>query len=263
MISSGFRVANDTARWIVALAGTLAMAWAIAVFPTFSSEMVIVDVAKAVAAGEAFRPEVLAAVDAQSDHSDGQSVRSLILGKAAIIRLRLAEDAIRVGDSKQIDRRLGSLSTILDTALSNAPADSFLWLARFWVDNIRNGFRLENLRELQMSYDLGRHEGWIAIKRNRFALVVYSVLPSDLAELAVSEFVDLVRWGFAGEAADIAAGPGLPLRNILFPRLKDLKVDQRLPFAQAMYRRDLDDVLVPGIAPPSRQIPMPALPPGF
>ena len=80
--------------------------------------------------------------------------------------------------------------------------------------------------------------------------------------MAISEFVNLVRWGIAEEAADIAAGPGLPLRSFLFPRLRDLKLDQRRSFAQAIYRRELDDVLVPGIDPPKPQIPMPVLPPG-
>ena len=88
-----------------------------------------------------------------------------------------------------------------------------------------------------MSYDIGRYEGWIAIKRNRLALAYYPAMPSDLAEIAISEFVGLVRWGFAREAANIAAGPGRSHRSILFSRLKDLKVEQRRPFAQVMYGR--------------------------
>lgn len=268
MINGNSRLAmtgnnKSTTRWILALAGALAMAWAIAVVPTFSSEMAIVDVAKSVSAGEAFKPEVLAAVDAQTHGSDGYTVRSSVLGKAAAIRLRRAEDAIRAGDAERIDRSLEGLSTVIDATSLNAPSDPFLWLARFWLDNTRNDLPPEDLRSLRMSYDLGRYEGWIATKRNGLALAVYSAMPSDLAEMAISEFVDLVRWGFIDEAANIAAGPGLSIRGILFPRLKELKVDQRYPFAQAMYRRDLDDVLVPGIDAPKPQIPMPVLPPGY
>jgi len=254
---------NTVARVILAIAGAAAMVWAITVFPTFSSEMAIVDVAKAVAAGEAFKPDVLAAVDVQVENNAGWTVRSSVLNKAAVIRLRQAENAIRTGDTGNIDRRVNSLTKIIDASLQNSPNDPFLWLARYWLSNFTNGFRLDHLRDLRMSYEIGRYEGWIAPKRNRLALAYYSVLPNDLAEMAIDEFVNLVRWGFAAEAADIAAGPGLPLRNVLYPRLKDLKVNERRPFAQAMYKRDLDDVPVPGIAPPKPDVPMPVMPPGF
>jgi hypothetical protein len=257
--SAGDRVA----RLILAVAGAAAMVWATVVFPTFSSEIAIVNVASAVAVGEVFKPDVLASIDARIESNTDWKVRPSVLGKAAVIRLRLAENIIRTGDTKRIDRSLESLSRIIDASLLNAPSDPFLWLARFWLDNVVNGFRPDHLRDLRMSYDLGRFEGWIAIKRNRLALAYYSVMSNDLAELAVSEFVGLVRWGFAGEAADIAAGPGRQLRTILFPRLKDLIVDQRRIFAQGVYGQDLDDVPVPGISPPKPQIPMPALPQGF
>ena len=256
--------AGDTiARSILAITGAGAMVWAVAVFPTFSTEMAVVDVAKAVTAGEIFKPDVLDAVDAQAENNAGWRVRSSALGRVSIIRLRKAENAIRTGDASQIDRNVTSLTRSIDAALLNAPSDPFLWLARFWLNNFANGLRPDHLRDLRMSYEIGPYEGWIVAKRNRLALAYYKVMPSDLAEMAISEFVGLVRWGFSGEAAEIAAGPARPLRSILFPRLKDLNIDQRRPFAQAIYGQDLDDVLVPGIAPPIPQIPMPVLPPGF
>ena len=254
---------NKMTRMALAVAGVAGVAWAVAVFPTFSTELPIIDVGKAVMAGEAFKPGVLSAVDTRAGNGAAGVVRPAVLGKAAVIRLRLAEDAIRAGDKSRVDQSLQSLAGMIDESLQNAPSDPFSWLARFWLDNTRHGLQPSHLRELWMSYDLGRYEGWIAAKRNRVALGVYSEMPSDLAEQAISEFVNLVRWGIAEEAADIAAGPGLLLRSVLFARLKDLKVDQRRPFAQAIYRRELDDVPVPGIDPPSPQIPMPVFPPGF
>ena len=254
---------DNATRLILAIAGVVAMAWAISVFSVFWSENVIIDVARAVTAGEVFKPEVLAAVEARTKANDGSTLRSSMLGKAAVIRLRLAEDAIRLGNRERIDQSLDSLAQIVDETLLNAPSDPFLWLVRFWLDSTRNGPRPENLRFLRMSYDLGPYEGWIAVKRSRVALAAYSALPSDLAELAISEFVELVRWGLLSEAAEIAAGPALSLRGILFPRLKDLKVEQRRAFASLIYQRELNDVLVPGIALPPVQIPMPVLPPGY
>jgi hypothetical protein len=114
-----------------------------------------------------------------------------------------------------------------------------------------------------MSYELGPYEGWVAVKRCPIALTAFSALPRDLAERAISEFVGLVHWGLDSDAADIALGPGRPLRSVLFPRLKGLKYDQRRAFANLIYRRDVDDVLVPGVAPPSVKIPAPVLPPDF
>jgi hypothetical protein len=239
------------------------MAWALAVFPVFWSENTVIDVARAVTAGEAFKPEILAAVEARTETNSGSKLRSSVLSKAAVIRLRQAENAIHADDTELTDQSIESLSRIVDESLLAAPSDPFLWLVRFWLDNTRSGLRPENLRFLRMSYNLGRYEGWIAVKRSRIAFAVFPVLPSDLAELAISEFVGLVRWGLVSEAAEIAAGPALPLRGILFPRLKELKVEQRRRFASVWYQRELDDVLVPGIAPPPVGIPLPVLPPDF
>jgi hypothetical protein len=258
---SGF--GPQTARTFLAIFAAVAMVWAIAVFPTFSSEIPVVAVSKAVAAGEAFKPGVLAALDARVESDAGFNVRSAVLGHVAIIRLRQTEEAIRLGDAGVIDRDIKSLSSALDATLQNAPSESFLWLARFWLKNYAEGFKSDHLADLRMSYATAPYEGWIVAKRNYIALSYYSTLPDDLRQIAVAEFVNLVRWGLFREAAEITAGPGRPLRNILFPPLKDLKIDERRPFAQAIYGRDLDDVLVPGIALPSPQIPMPVLPPGF
>jgi hypothetical protein len=253
---------NNIARLLLAIVGVVVIAWVIAVFPVFWSEKVIIDVAREVIAGNIFKPEILAAVEAQTETNSGPMRRSSLLGKATVIRLRQAEDAIRAGDLEMQDQKLESLGRIVDKTFLNAPSDPFLWLVRFWLDSTRNGLRPENLRFLRMSYDLGPYEGWIAVKRNRIALAAYSALPSDLAEQAISEFVGLVRWGLA-DAVAIAAGPGRPLRGVLFPRLKDLNYEQRRAFANAIYGRELDDVPVPGIVPPTPQIPMPVLPPGF
>jgi hypothetical protein len=251
------------ARLILAITGVLAMAWAVAVIPVFYSENTIVDVAGAVIAGEAFKAEVLAAVGARTEDNGHSTLRSSVQGKAAVIRLRQAEDAIRAGDPELVKQKLESLGRGVQETLRNAPDDPFLWLARFWLDTTRNGLRPDSLPFLQMSYDLGPYEGWIAIQRNRVALAAFPALTSDLAERAISEFVGLVRWGLIPDAADIAAGIAPPLRRVLFARLKDLSYEQRRAFASAIYGRELDDVPVPGIAPPTNQVPLPVLPPDF
>jgi hypothetical protein len=215
-------------------------------------------VASAIVAGDAFKPNVLAGVESLTERN--RKLRSAMLGKAMIIRLRQAEDAQRSGNSDLVDQRLKSLSEIVDETFRNAPDDPFLWLTEFWLDATRNGMR-PNPRFLRMSYELGPYEGWVDIRRDGLALAVFSALPGDLAERAISEFVELVRWRLAREAAAIAAGPGLPLRSVLFPRLKDLGYEQRRAFADAVYGRELDDVPIPGIDPPIPQVRVPVMPP--
>ncbi len=254
---------TNAARLILAITGAMAMAWALAVSPVFWSENVIVDVGRAVLRGEAFKPDVLAAVAALTETSSGSRVRSSVLGEVAAIRVRQAEDAIRAGGPELINQSLESLTRIVDETFQNAPNDPFLWLIWYGVDTTRNGLRPNNLRLLRMSYDLGPYEGWIALKRNPIALAAFSALPNDLAERAISEFVGLVRWGLVADASAIAAGTAPQLRSILFARLKDLNYEQRRAFAGAIYGRELDDVPVPGIAPPTLESPKPVMPPDF
>jgi hypothetical protein len=219
------------------------------VLPTVWSEEAISQVAPHLIAGEAYKPEILAALEARLDDRGSAGLRASALGKAAVIRLRHAEDALGNGDRPTIDARLDSLGRAVDDALANAPADSFLWLVLFWLDNTRDGPQPGHLRYLRMSYALGPHEAWIAVKRNRLALAGFPTLPADLAEASISEFVGLVRSGLYTEAADIAAGPGLPIRAILFDRLKDLSEVDRRALARLLHDRDLDDVPVPGTEP--------------
>jgi hypothetical protein len=254
---------TNIARVVLALGGAAAMAWVVAVFPVFRFEITINDIYRGVIAGEVYSSDVLASVEALTETNRSLTHRSSVLSKVAVIRMRQAENAARSGDSEHAEHEFSAVEPTVRDALRNSPNDPFLWLVLFYIDRNRNGLRPENLLFLRMSYKLGPNEGWIAVKRNGYALADYSGLPNDLAERPVSEFVSLVRWGIVPQAAEIAAGPARPIRNILFPRLKDLNDEQRRAFAAAIYGRELDDVPVPGIAPPTPQIPMPVLPPDF
>lgn len=250
---SSLRVGLILARLFMLAVGAAAIGWTIAVMPKFRASAPIGDVATRIIAGEIYKPDVLQALAAGLDNSPASALPSSILSKAAIIRLRQAENAIAVDDRQIIDARLVALRRAIDEALMNAPYDPFLWLVLFSLDNTRSGFRPAHLRYLQMSYALGPNEGWIAVKRNRIALEAFSALPPDLAEMAISEFVGLVRSRFSREAADIAAGPARPIRALLFARLREIKEVDRQAFAKLLYDRDLDDIPVPGIEPPPQR----------
>lgn len=250
-------------RSLLVIGGAAGLLWALYVFPVFRAEGVYANVGAAVLAGERFKPEVLRTITEHAD-SKGSILRSSSLSSIAAIKLRQIENAMRGAEGDFItDEKLGALAHAIDLALQNAPDDSFLWLARFWLSVTRDGLNVDNLRSLRESYELGPYEGWIAIKRNRLALAAYEVLPPDLAERAVTEFVGLVRWGLVSQAATIAAATPAPVREILFRRLDPLSYEQRRIFAAEFYGYELDDVLVPGIPPPVPNIPPPILPPDF
>jgi hypothetical protein len=247
------------ARMLLTVAGAAAMLWAAIVFPTFWSEKLIVDVAAAIARGEVFDPDVLAAVEAPTE-GKGSSLRAGILSNVAMIRLRQLENAVHAGNSGLIQQRLASTTRIVGDTLRNAPDDPFVWLVLFSLDTYRNKVTPESVRYLRMSYELGPYEGWVAVKRDGAALGSFNALPPDLRERAIAEFVRMVRWGIDTQAADIAAGPARPLRAMLFAKLKTLSYPQRRAFADVLYGREIDDVPVPGIPPPPAGT-MPVAPP--
>ena len=123
------------ARLLLVMAGAAAMAWAAIAFPTFWSEKAIVDVAGAITRGEAFDPDVLAGVEAPTE-GKASKLRSGILSKVAMIRLRQLENAIHAGDSRLIQQRLESTTRIVRETLRNAPDDPFVWLVLFSLDDL-------------------------------------------------------------------------------------------------------------------------------
>ena len=86
----------------------------------------------------------------------------------AIVRLRLAEEAISDGDGTLIDQTLSTSETALRHSLSCSPTEPFLWFALFWTL-----LQQTNLKLLRMSYRLGPNEGWLSIRRSSLALAIY------------------------------------------------------------------------------------------
>jgi hypothetical protein len=237
------------ARLFTAVFGLAAVNWTIFVAPVFWSETSVAEAAAHIIDGETYKPDVMNAMIAELDRNRAAAFRSAIFSKVAIIRLRAAEDVVAAGDPQLANERLNELRQSIDDALANAPNDSYMWLILFWLNNKQNGFKPEYLRYLKMSYTFGPNEAWIAIRRSRLVMSGFTALPSDLAEAATIEFVNLVRSQQYTEAADIIAGPAWPIRRVLLARLKNLPEINRRIFAKELYDKNLDDVAVPGIKP--------------
>jgi hypothetical protein len=165
---------------------------------------------------------------------------------AAIVRLRLFEEAFSAGERQLLDEYMNSLDNSVRLGLRCSPSDAFLWLALYRVESVRNGFTGHYLNYLRMSYRLGPNEGWVALKRNAYAFSIYQQLSPDLRDATINEFVGLVRSGFDRETADILEGPGWKARELLLARLSDVNTRNRQRFANMLYR-DGFDVAIPGI----------------
>lgn len=230
------RFATASARTLLLIVGMSAVAWGAGTLPDFRQQFPVEDAARRVTGGEPFSRQALAALTPaiqrieQSDYCRPAALRAV-----AIIRLRLAEDAFSSSEQSRIDDALKAVRTAIRRSLSCAPADPFLWLTLYWVENTYEGFDPGHFGYLRMSYALGPNEGWIAVKRNRFGLAVFERLPPDLAEMTLREFVSLVDGGFVRDAAAIFAGPGWRIRDRILPRLEQVSDANRKDFAKALY----------------------------
>jgi hypothetical protein len=230
--------------------GCLAVAWAIFSFPIFWHQTAIEKIKRQIIVGDSFKTAALGLIrPAFVEFGNDKWSRPSVLSVAAVIDLRLLEQAVADSDQKNVDSLMSETNGLIRKSLANTPADAFLWAVLFWLEDTQYGFERERLKYLQMSYLLGPNEGWIAVRRNRLALAFFSALPPDVAANAVSEFARLVGSNFFAEAANILEGPGWPIRDTLLSGLKDVDEPNRQSFAKIVYKLGLD-VLVPGIERP-------------
>jgi len=227
--------------------GALAVLWAVQIFPTAWRDPALEKMATQIIRGYAYKINNLLDFIPLIDEVERNTIcRPASLRSAAIIRLRLAEEAIKAGDRPKIDKTLDDLILSIQNSLQCSPADSFLWLVLYWAEETRNGFDSRYLDFLRLSYKLGPYEGWVALKRSQYALMLFEHLPPTVAEQALAEFVGLVNSWFYREAAEIFVGPGWRLREKILPRLKVLNISHRIFFENEVYRLGYD-VEVPGV----------------
>jgi hypothetical protein len=238
-------IANQAVRYGTIGFCIFSLSWALFALPVFLRQSSLEYVSKRIVAGDQFRVDALGKIT-ESVAASSAERRDSFTAQLAIVHLRMLEQAKANGDQLAVDRATQLLRYTLVQALSQAPSDSFLWLVFFWLENSIQGFSTNHLKYLEFSYRTGPNEGWIAVKRNRLALVVYQKLDSQLATLAGDEFARLLDSGFVVETASIFTGPGWSVRNILLPRLETVGLAQRQQFAKLVYRLGYN-VLIPGV----------------
>lgn len=238
------------ARVFTVLFGAAAIFWGASVLPELWRYPGLERIADRIIAGEPFKTKVLAALVPVAEAAEQERVCDpAALRAAAILRLRLFEINLVGEERDALDPQMEALQDTTRRALYCLPADSFLWVVLYWVDLNQNGYRAKDRAYLRLSYSLGPNEGWVALKRNVFALATFDQLPPKMGEMAIAEFANLLNSGLEDETAAILVGPGWKVRDRLLTKLKDVKEMYRQDFAKALYHNGYN-VAVPGVKLP-------------
>jgi hypothetical protein len=232
-------------RLVIAVGGGCSIAWALWAYPSLRHETAFAAAAQHILSGEQYNAEQLDELRSELGASSAISLRPSALNDIAVIRLRLMEAHLALGQASAAD--LDTLQRSIDVALNHNPTRSFLWLADYWHQRLRSDSGPADLGLLRMSYQTGPNEAWIALKRNPVGLAVFPSLSDDLKGKVIAEFAGLVRSWLYQDAANILAGPGWPVREQLSNGLARLDEDHRYRFARTLEARDIDDVVVPGV----------------
>jgi hypothetical protein len=236
-------------RVFIMLLGFAGVVWGAVNFSVLWRQAGVEQISREILDHETFKPKALDPfILTLAEIEQSRYCQPKLLRSAAIIRLRLAEEAIAFAERDVIDDRLGTLESGIRSALGCEPADAFLWMVLAWANNLREGPRPEQLTFLRLSYSLGPNEGWIAVRRNRLALGMFSRLPPDLADASVSEFRRMVNSWLYWETIAIFTGPGWPIRDRLLAAVKGAGERQREALAKELYAEGYD-IVVPGIPP--------------
>lgn len=243
------------ARTLISLAGLGAVLWGGFFLPYFRQQAPLSLIAAEVLQGHIFKRQTLIEKARQIEASE-QSwfCNSTELHAAVVLQLAILDDAIKAADQTLIDSAYTPLYDATRRALSCAPADSFAWLTLFWLDATKHGFEPNNANYLRLSYALGPNEGWIALWRNRLAMVLGARLPTDLSDDAIDEFIKLVNTGrLYKETAAIFAGTAPDGQSRIVEHLKNANAIPRQIFARVLYDEGLDikipDTTIPGLRP--------------
>lgn len=209
-------------------------------------------VARKIIRGEPYKIEVLTRQMPVVEAAENSTTcRPIALWSAAIVRLRMVEEASGNGAGKPIDaQQMRLLDNSIRRSLSCSPAEPFLWLALYWAERAQNGFKPEYLKYLRMSYQHGPNEGWVILKRNSIALVEFDRLPADLAGDVINEFVALLKNQLYQQAVENFSRSEWWVQDAILPHLASLPQRIRETFAKAVYDQGLN-VTIPGVNPPN------------
>lgn len=226
------------ARVCALAAGSFALVWGAIMLPVFWSEAPLKSMANAINRGELFGSADLSGVYTRS-----QAIRKIAPCDATLLRSRLSvalqmyqhEDGRPNQTTQQgaYDRAYREVREVL----ACSPAESFAWLALFWLDFRKYGSRAENLRYLDMSYRASPNEAAVGFWRNRLVLALADSLPAPVIGRATDEFAKLVETErLYREAGEIYGNASPALQTSLLAAVDKIEPRPRQVFLR--YLRD-------------------------
>lgn len=251
--SSRPRMAYTFTRALTWLVAITAIAWGGFFLPQLWRQAPLDHVASEYLRGQGFKSETLykmvreAEMAKQLPFCDPTWLRDML-----ILRLAILNDAIAEGDGARTKLDYAPLYVATRTALSCTPSNSFAWLVLFWLDVSRRGLNPDSAHYLRLSYTLSCNEEWIALWRNSLALSIFPQLPTDLADDAVDEFIELVNTEqLYSQTVKIFAGLPPATQDRIVAKIGAVKAVPRQIFARMLYDDGID-VAIPGFRKPER-----------
>lgn len=224
-------------RRALALAlGCLGLLWGISTLPRSEAADDLRDVESRLLRTETFNRKTLiqtvASEDAQNfSPCDTHSQRALLL-----MEMPLAEAALRSGAAGEFDRHIQSLENRTRRVLGCAPRQSFVWLVAFNLEVLHGRLNPQSFDLLAMSYETSPNEAWIAIRRIGVAMPLVLVAPEPVRQKILFEFRQLIRNGFADDAALSYANASGPIRSLLQTQVQQLDAKRQKDFSDALQR---------------------------
>jgi hypothetical protein len=222
-------------KLLFAAVGLLTVFWSVSTYEQLWPYRDLEAIGYRITLGDTFKASVLEAVEPLADRAleakdcNTPAIRGAVLVKVQLYELKGAES-----DRLAINRLSGELRKAIGKSLGCSPYDPFFWFVDYWMEVSSSGISEKALRLLQMSYATGPHEGWISLRRNRFALAAFPSLKSDLQQQVLDEFADMVEAGFVDQAAANLAGPGWPIRDKLLERIAKVRQYNREVLARLL-----------------------------
>jgi hypothetical protein len=244
--------AHFLTRAFICLLGIGAVVWGGFAVPLFWQQGPANGVVSAILRGHSFKMQWLSEATRQAEGAEQSAFcNPTVLHNAVVLRLHALDEAIATTNQALVDSAYSPLYDAARKALSCAPADSFVWLALFWLDAGKHGFNADNANFLRLSYALGPNESWIALWRNRLAFALFERLPTDLADDAIDEFIKLVDTEkLYAETAAIFVGAGSTAQSRIIAHLKTARDVPRQSFARTLQDQgmsvDVPDIYRPG-----------------
>jgi len=158
------------------------------------------------------------------------------------MEMPLAEAALRSGAANEFDRRIQSLETRVRQVLGCTPRESFVWLLAFNQEVLHGRLNEQSFNLLAMSYETSPNEAWISIRRIVVAMPLVLSAPEPVRHKILFEFQQLIRNGFADDAARSYLTASGSVRSLLQAQIEQLDLPRQKTFRMHCRNSVLNDL---------------------